>query len=62
MLNLENISHITIGDIINFAPAMKLSIRDATPIVDNFMADHKLTDAEMKDVSRVVIALGLYKP
>ena len=59
MSTLANISHITIGDLLSFAPTMKLSIKEAVPIINEFKARHKLTTDDVKDVCRVIVKLGL---
>ena len=58
--NLKHLSHITIGDIIEFSPIMKLSLREATPRIKEFSEKHKLDHNQIKDICRVVKMLELY--
>jgi len=58
--NLKQIAHLTIGDIIEFSPIMKLSIREAIPRVKEFSEKHKLSNDQIRDVGSIVEILGLY--
>lgn len=59
-MKLDNIKKLTIEDVVDFAPIMGLSIKNAKPEIAKFKEKHGLSDAAIKEVGGVVFALGLY--
>jgi hypothetical protein len=59
-MELQKLSKLTIGDIMEFAPVMSLTLKQAQPVIDDFKEKHGLDGNDIKNVCRVVQALGLY--
>ena len=57
---LKQLTHITIGNIIEFASIMKLSIKEAPRKVLKFSIKHKLDDAKLRHVRTIIEKLELY--
>ena len=60
-MKLDNLKNLTIADIIEFAPFMKLPMSEALPKVREYIAKHGLEEKDARCIAEVVRALGLYK-
>lgn len=59
--DLEIIKHLTIADIIEFVPVMKMPLRDAKPATVEYAERHGIESSSIKIVATTTVALGLYK-
>lgn len=59
-MKLKEVSHITIGDIVKFAPIMKLPLRDAKGLIAEFKQQHNLNEEGIRTMCSITTCLGLY--
>lgn len=52
-MNLEHIKHLTIGDIIEIIPILKMSIKNARPLVLEFQKKHDIDYSGFANAAKV---------
>lgn len=60
-MELNGIKNLTISDFIEFAPFMKLPLREAVPKIKEYLVKRGLPESEHRHIASVVRALGLYR-
>ena len=58
-MNVDNIKHITLGDIKDLSVVLRLSIKDARQPIKEFQKKKEVTYTEVKDLLYIAKTLGL---
>lgn len=59
-MELEAIKNLKISDLIEFAPFMGMKTSEALPMIKDFINKHGLSDKDIRCITSVVTAIGLY--
>ena len=60
-MELDNLKHITVGDIIEVSEMMKMSTKNAIPLARKFKDKHHIEHKDFVKLGQIARMLGFYK-